>query len=365
MQRSLVYILQNLVILMGLSVPVSAQMLDTLYYNDLWQMVSADSARYYRIAEIDTDNLWFTGQFKDYITDGSILMEGQYSRAGLKNGNFKSYHENGQVYCEGYFDGDLLAGTWNFYFTNGQLKEKVSFSGYDFIVLESYDIEGKRMVKNGTGKWVKQFRGPDGSKLEVTGRYYYKRREGNWRLKNQEGKTILYEVYSNDQFIDGVVLIPELGYYQESKFTSEIYYPGSLRSIESFTVWQAARSDYPYLSWLPLETTDSISEERSIIKPDKPAHYPLGEEAFYRNVAQNLVYPEEAKARKISGKVFIEFTIATTGDIYDIKVLRGIGGGCDQQAVLAIIKAGKWFPAIKNGFPVEQAVVIPVSFRLE
>ena len=82
-------------------------------------------------------------------------------------------------------------------------------------------------------------------------------------------------------------------------------------------------------------------------------------------MSQILVYPEVARAHKIEGKVYIEFYVGTDGYLYDIHVLKGIGGGCDQQAVLAILDVGRWFPAQKNGFAVEQKIVIPVSFRLK
>ena len=355
----------SVVLFLGVGLPSHGQLLDTLYYNEFWQLVPRDSATHFRIAEIDTVNLWFTGKFRDYYSDSTVLMEGQYAKSGMKNGPFKIYYPSGQAYCTGYFDNDQLSGVWEYFNEQGKLKERVRFTGFDFQIIDSYDAEGTILVKNGTGKWVKNFIAGDGSTLTAQGRYYNTKREGNWKLKNQEGRTLLNESYSNDYFIQGTVLYPELSYYQESKFTSALFYPNSLRAIESFTVWEAMRSDYPYLKWLPVGQDSTRGHDEIVELPDRSAHYPLGMQTFHRKVSQIVVYPEIARARKIEGKVYVEFIVGTDGYVYDAHLLRGIGGGCDQQAVIAILAAGRWFPAQKNGFPVEQRVVIPVTFRLE
>ena len=366
------FVRQSLIIFVSFSLiwlakfdPAHSQVLDTLYYNELWQLVTRDSAKQFRIAEIDTVNLWFTGKFQDFISDSILLREGQYSKSGLKNGPFKTYYPDGKVYCSGFFDNDQLAGTWVYYSENNKLKERVVFNGFDFAIQDSYDSEGNKMVSNGTGKWVKKFFAGDGTVIQATGRYYRNKRVGKWRLINQDGETILMESYSDDYFLEGAVLIPGTVYYNESRFTSEIYYPSSLRTIESFIVWDARRSDYSYISWLPSEKDTTRSYGAMLEQADQSAYYPLGMETFLRNVSQILVYPEAARARKIEGKVYVEFIVGTDGYLYDAHVLRGIGGGCDQQAVIAILEAGRWFPAQKKGFPVEQRVVIPVSFRLK
>ena len=339
------------------------QIIDTLYYNNYWQLVTADSAKFYRIAEVDTINLWFTGGFQDYTVEGKLLMDGQYSKSGLKNGAYKSYYSTNKLYASGYFDNDLMAGTWSYYYPDGTLREKIRFTGYDFVVLEYYDPQGKHLVQNGTGRWAREMYLANGDRFTVSGRYTRTKRQGNWTLKDRQGNPILLEVYDNDYFLRGVVLDNYEEYY-ESRFTSEILYPKSMRKMESFLVWQATQSDYPYINWLPTIKKDSLPEINKLIQPDQAAFYPLGEEAFYRYIGDHLVYPEEARAAKIEGRVFVEFIVGTDGNLYNLQILKGIGGGCDQQAILAILNAGRWFPAKINGFPVEQRVVIPVSFRL-
>ena len=352
-------------ILTGSSYSSYSQLLDTLYYNEYWQLVADDSAKQYRIAEVDTINLWFTGRFQDFNADGSLFMEGQYSKSGLKNGPFKIYYPNGQLYSAGFFDNDQLSGIWYYYTLEGKLRERINFTGYDFLVLDSFDKEGNHVVYNSTGNWVKEFRSANSSMLTASGRYYQKKRVGKWKIVDQTGEPILIESYSNDYFVQGTLYKPTLRNYRESRFTSELFYPSSLRAIESFNVWDARRSDYPYLTWLPVEKDSSATTEAIIDPPDRPAQYPLGMGVFYKKVSQILVYPKLARDKSIEGKVYVQFIVGTDGFLYDAQVLRGIGGGCDQQAVIAVLAAGRWFPAQKKGSLVEQRVVIPISFRLK
>jgi protein TonB len=74
------------------------------------------------------------------------------------------------------------------------------------------------------------------------------------------------------------------------------------------------------------------------MKPDKNGVYqiveempkfPGGEGALMEYVSKNVVYPKEAQEKGISGRVFVGFIVEKDGSVSDVKVLRGIGGGCD------------------------------------
>ena len=80
-------------------------------------------------------------------------------------------------------------------------------------------------------------------------------------------------------------------------------------------------------------------------------------------IQKNLHYPEIAKRAGIEGRVFISIKINEKGDVADIKVLKGIGSGCDEAAVNAIKKL-KFTPAMNNGIPVKVMIAIPIVFKL-
>ena len=86
--------------------------------------------------------------------------------------------------------------------------------------------------------------------------------------------------------------------------------------------------------------------------------------AFYEYVGKKLKYPAQAKRMGIEGKVFVEFVIEKDGSITDVKAIKGIGGGCDQEAERILSSAPKWKPGKQRGKPVRQKMVLPINFKL-
>lgn len=90
-----------------------------------------------------------------------------------------------------------------------------------------------------------------------------------------------------------------------------------------------------------------------------------GMQTFYQFIANNIRYPEEAKAAGQSGKVYVEFVVDERGVLTDAKALRGIGYGCDEEAVRALLLSPAWEPGMIDGKPVSVKLVMPVTFMLE
>jgi periplasmic protein TonB len=89
-----------------------------------------------------------------------------------------------------------------------------------------------------------------------------------------------------------------------------------------------------------------------------------GMAAFYEFVGKKIKYPAQAKRMDIQGKVFVEFVIEKDGSITDVKAIKGIGGGCDQEAERIVQSAPKWKPGKQRGKPVRQKMVLPITFKL-
>lgn len=79
---------------------------------------------------------------------------------------------------------------------------------------------------------------------------------------------------------------------------------------------------------------------------------------------KNLKYPDVARNNKIEGRVIVAFVVLKDGSITDIKVLRGLGGGLDEEAVRVVAQSPKWKPGISGGQPVNVAYTMPIFFRL-
>ncbi len=79
---------------------------------------------------------------------------------------------------------------------------------------------------------------------------------------------------------------------------------------------------------------------------------------------QNLKYPIAAKEANVQGMVVVSFIVTAEGKVEGVEVLRGIGSGCDQEAVRVISLSGPWTPAKKEGKAVATKITLPVQFKL-
>lgn len=89
-----------------------------------------------------------------------------------------------------------------------------------------------------------------------------------------------------------------------------------------------------------------------------------GMAAFYKYLGKKIKYPRAAKRMQIQGKVFVQFIVDKDGRLTDIKVLKGIGGGCDEEAVRVLKEAPKWESGRQRGRPVRVRMSIPIVFKL-
>lgn len=78
----------------------------------------------------------------------------------------------------------------------------------------------------------------------------------------------------------------------------------------------------------------------------------------------NLRYPEMARESYIEGRVAVEFVVDEEGNISNVKLARGIGGGCDEEAVRVVKNMPRWQPGRQNGRPVRVLMTLPIMFAL-
>lgn len=97
---------------------------------------------------------------------------------------------------------------------------------------------------------------------------------------------------------------------------------------------------------------------------EQPAEFPGGVAAMMKFINQNMKYPSQARRMGTEGSVFVEFVVEPTGQITGTKVIKGIGGGCDEEAVRVVNKMPPWKPGKQNGKPVRVRFVLPVKFVL-
>jgi protein TonB len=93
--------------------------------------------------------------------------------------------------------------------------------------------------------------------------------------------------------------------------------------------------------------------------------FPGGEGLLYGFLSQNIQYPEIAKRAGVEGQVIVQFTVSKTGQITGPRVVRGIGGGCDEEALRVVYMMPRWNPGKQNGQPVNVMVTVPIRFQLQ
>lgn len=92
--------------------------------------------------------------------------------------------------------------------------------------------------------------------------------------------------------------------------------------------------------------------------------FPGGMQKLMEFISNNIQYPQVAREKGIQGRVFVSFIVEPDGSISNVKVLRGIGSGCDEEAVRVIKSMPKWEPGKQGGQAVRVNYQIPVNFNL-
>lgn len=117
---------------------------------------------------------------------------------------------------------------------------------------------------------------------------------------------------------------------------------------------------------LRMDTIEKVAEDVEIFgMVEEMPSFPGGEVKLVEYIAKNLNYPQEAIEKGIEGRVFVGFIIDVDGSVTDVKLLRGIGGGCDEEAIRVIKSLPKWRPAKQNGVFSRVSYQIPVNFKLD
>jgi protein TonB len=92
--------------------------------------------------------------------------------------------------------------------------------------------------------------------------------------------------------------------------------------------------------------------------------FPGGEEKLFEYLGKNIKYPSMARENGITGTVYVTFVVEGNGEISDVKKLRGIGGGCDEEAMRVVKAMPSWKAGKQNGKSVRVQYNLPIKFTL-
>ena len=117
-----------------------------------------------------------------------------------------------------------------------------------------------------------------------------------------------------------------------------------------------------------------VIEDNAVVKEDENQifvfveeypEFPNGEENLYKYLGSNIKYPHDALENGIQGTVVVKFVVEKDGSISNVKAVRKIGGGCDEEAVRVVKRMPRWKPGKQSGKPVRTEFTLPIQFKLK
>ena len=119
-----------------------------------------------------------------------------------------------------------------------------------------------------------------------------------------------------------------------------------------------------------IEFTPPEIEEEEIVEAEifkvveEMPEFPGGPAKMMEYIQKNMKYPMLACESDIQGKVFVNFVVEPDGSISHVAVARGIGGGCDEEALRVVQSMPKWKPGKQRGSAVRVQYTVPFIFKL-
>ncbi|MBK7971536.1 MAG: TonB family protein [Bacteroidetes bacterium] len=108
-----------------------------------------------------------------------------------------------------------------------------------------------------------------------------------------------------------------------------------------------------------------IDEPEIFLIVEEMPSFPGGEGQLVKYLSENIKYPAIARENNITGTVFVTFVVGPDGSVKDVKVLRGIGGGCDEEAKRVVMAMPKWKAGKQRGESVSVQYNLPIRFTLK
>ncbi len=302
-----------------LSLNLVGQSPQKTFLDEYYFPTEESTAKYYRIVGPHPAE---AGKFlvKDYYLNDTLKEMGTFSDTEIytRDGYFITYATNGRKIEEGFYKDNTRIGEWKAWYENGQIQQE---SIYDqssevyqrFRVKSFWDSLGNRLTSNGNGAYIIE---DSDQMITAKGNLTKGLKDGKWVGYFKNGKIAFEEEYKLNKFIKG-------------------------KSYDTLG------NEYKY---------DQVFESNNLTK-------------FYKSIGNAMRYPAHARRFGIEGKVVIQIVHNPVGEMVLTRVVKGIGGGCDEEALRVTSEyKGKWTDGKKRGQPIRftknQVLYLPITFRL-
>ena len=119
----------------------------------------------------------------------------------------------------------------------------------------------------------------------------------------------------------------------------------------------------PFYAGAQQKSMDPGEEDVYLLAEEKPV-FPGGDEALKAFITENVNYPEEAKKKGITGKVFVSFVIDKEGKVVMAKIAKGVDPSLDKEALRVVNSMPAWEPGKHKGELVKVKFTMPIQFAL-
>lgn len=114
-----------------------------------------------------------------------------------------------------------------------------------------------------------------------------------------------------------------------------------------------------------MEANNESLDGDVFLSVEENPEFPGGPAKLLEYIQKNLEYPEAARENEIQGRVFVGFIVEEDGSVSNVKILRGIGYGCDEEAIRLVNSLPKFKPGKQRGKPIRVQYNLPIVFKLK
>lgn len=288
------------------------------------------------------------GIAKFYNHDASMHSEVNY-KDGVKDGRAIYYHDGSRSilkkYATGNYSNGERTGGWSFYKGDGELFKTVSYLGGGKSHQINYNnrsgkTEADYLYANLHGQ-VKNYNAYN----ELKSNYTY--RNGHMHGKYVEDRGVLTE---KGEYCFGTIK-NNVNFYRGDKLRLTDTIVNDISVDSSFY----ELNKYSYRDFR--KTTDFKVEKHSL-----KASFIGGWEKEAEHVLAYIKYPKRAKENKVKGNVILEITVNSLGEATHINLIKGIGYGCNEEAIRLVEQMPFFEPALYRGIPVESTLIRSIEF---
>ncbi len=329
-----------------------------------------------------------------YYKEGYKRYEGNYEQ-GSKEGKFIYYYLQGHIASEQYYKNGMPDSTWTYWHESGKIASVQNYKAIpqnNLYILDSiYNVFLKTYFKKIE---LSYYTSQEKDKLITSNRIIPIRKVNyeNELCKNDKHKFITNLFDKLKGLPKNTMLDGDFTYYDFYGSKTHAMHFKNNEPIGTWEIWNTNKKKLFSMTFKNNEIVDvkdvspdnsmnkEFPEDNYLIKDveiikqeptteiyrivEQLAEFPGGEEKLQEFISSNLQYPKKAKRKNIKGKVLLEVLVNTDGALSDIKVIEGLGFGCDEEAIHIVQAMPKWYPYKQGGKSVKSYIKIPIVFSL-